>query len=405
MSRLLSILSLLLPLPLAAQRFPNDGMHRYSLDFAITFSGTKALAKDFVDTIDIVVDADQIYLPVFIDGERYLFNLDTGSSQGIFYVGERLKYNKVVGKVNSRDANGHIDTIPAVEFPDFHIGHLHVSGYTGSLLRRPRGKYRYDAIIGYDLINKGLNAKIDIQTRKLILSDLRDYFDSEPGYTLRYKLRRFVPYVVLPLFPKLKEPVMIDLGSPEFFALNKAHFNQAREKDRTLGCFVVEETRGQVAMSVHGNERHGTITYLDIPRLKWAGFSFNGVSTATTQGDSRFGARLLNYGSLVFNPHRRTVKFQPFDHANEVSPTPPQDAISYVRAASGRAMVGSVRQSSVPYNRGFRQGDIILRINDTDIATLYDLQSYPFVIGHPYRFLLRTSQGTDKEVIIPHWGQ
>ena len=389
----------------SAQRYPNDGMYRYSLDFTVTLAGIGTTAEEFVDSIDIIAEDGQIYVPVYIKGHRHLFNLDTGSSQGVFYAGERLQYNKVVGKVNSRDANGHIDTIPAVEFPDFYLGRLRISGYKGSLLRRPPGHYRYDGIIGFDLINRGLNAKIDIQARKLIITDRRDYFDNEPGHTLRYRLRRFVPYIALKPFGKHTEQFLIDLGSKDLLAINKAFFNRERQKDSNLNLFVEEETAGQRMIGSYGNERHGSIIYLRLPKIRWNDdFTFTDVHTATTQGDSRIGARLLNYGTLVFNPQRKSVTFQPYANVPELTPDMDTKDIYYVRAADGRAMVGSVRQNSLPYSRGFRQGDTILSINGTNIATLADLQGYPFVKGRRYVFRLRTPQGSNKEVVVEQWG-
>jgi hypothetical protein len=53
-------------------------MHGYNLNF--TFS-----QHNFCDTIPIEFDNDQIYIPVMMNGEEHLFNLDTGSSQGTVY--------------------------------------------------------------------------------------------------------------------------------------------------------------------------------------------------------------------------------------------------------------------------------------------------------------------------------
>lgn len=64
---------MMLPLTACAQKLNNDdGMHRYN-----THEMTVGKA-DFVDTIQIEFVGDQIYIPVYIDGKRHLFNLDTG---------------------------------------------------------------------------------------------------------------------------------------------------------------------------------------------------------------------------------------------------------------------------------------------------------------------------------------
>lgn len=63
-------------LPLSASGQKGDGMHRYNTH-ELTIGET-----NFVDTIPIVFAGNQVYIPVYINGQRHLFNLDTGSSQG-----------------------------------------------------------------------------------------------------------------------------------------------------------------------------------------------------------------------------------------------------------------------------------------------------------------------------------
>ena len=48
--------------------------------------------------------------------------------------------------------------------------------------------------------------------------------------------------------------------------------------------------------------------------LKWANvgwgkFAFKNVRTTLTQGDTKLGAQLLNYGTLVIDPKHKRMKF------------------------------------------------------------------------------------------------
>lgn len=381
----------------------DDGMHRYSLDFTLS-------AVNFVDTIPIVAEGDQIYIPVTINGRQHLFNLDTGSSQGVVYQGGTVAYGLPVGKVNSRDANGRIDTIPAVRFPTFQLGRLTVSGYTGSLLSRPPGRYPYDAIIGFDLFNKGLQGKIDLRRKQLILTDRKDFFAAEPGFVMKYKLKRWVPYVKTNPFLKYKEETLFDTGSQELYAMNKGAFDRERFKDVRVANMIEDVEEGQSAIGNYGAERSGQVIYMQFPELPWGDFRFLNVHAHTTQGDTRIGTQLLNYGTLVVDPKQKELKFQPYP-AEEGMAMPLQVEadnkladIAYIPTQDGRAMVGLVRRGTPAHANGFRQGDIILRINDDAIASFDDFKSYPFVKGRRYVFTLLSARGFKKEIAVDNWG-
>ena len=137
-------------LPLSASGQKGDGMHRYNTH-ELTIGET-----NFVDTIPIVFAGNQVYIPVYINGERHLFNLDTGSSQGVAYIGTNTGYSAPLGNINSRDANGLTDTIPIVEYPELRLGTpsgLSLRGYKASLLPRHGHLFFYVGFIGLDLFN------------------------------------------------------------------------------------------------------------------------------------------------------------------------------------------------------------------------------------------------------------
>ena len=74
-------------------------MKRYDTDFLLS-------RKNFVLTIPIEVERDQIYLPVTIGGRQYRFKLDTGASQGVIYDDVDMPGLKELGFIKSEDATG-----------------------------------------------------------------------------------------------------------------------------------------------------------------------------------------------------------------------------------------------------------------------------------------------------------
>lgn len=396
MKRILLILTAVLSFgSLLAQ--PNDGMYRYSLDFTLS-------QKDFVDTIPILVKDEQIYIPVTINGRQHLMNFDTGSSQGVAYEGVSWPYGEPIGKVDSRDANGKRDTIEVVRFPDFNMGSLTISNYKGSLLQRMDGNYTDEGIIGFDLLNKGLLMKIDMRAKHLIVTDRPKFFDHESGYIVKYKLRRFVPFININTFLSHQEPVMLDLGAQDLFSMNKQNFDRERFKDARVAQLVEETTTGQSAIGNFGAEKENLIFYLHFPKISWGKLSLLDVHAMTTQGDSKIGAQLLQYGTLTIDGRRKKLKFMPFNTSDSILINNTLDDITYV-PLHGRAVVGTIRHTSKQYKNGFRQGDIILKINGDSIDSFADFQNYHFVKDYKYVFTLRSLRGFNKEVIVEHWGE
>ena len=383
-------------LPLSASGQKGDGMHRYNTH-ELTIGKT-----NFVDTIPIVFAGNQVYIPVYINGERHLFNLDTGSSQGVAYIGTNTGYSAPLGNINSRDANGLTDTIPIVEYPELRLGTpsgLSLRGYKASLLPRHGHHFIYDGIIGFDLFNKGLQAKIDVKRKRLILTDRKNYFNDEPGFEIKYKLQRWTPYLSIRTFLTHNEPTLFDTGATDIFVMNKTHFDIERKKDPRVPALVEETTYGQNVLGSYGAEKRGLIFFLKFPSLPWGNFTFTNVHSYTTQGDSKVGAAILSYGTFVINPKRKRIKFWSYTGGNNLEVNNHIDDVSYMEQDS-KTVVASIRHTSEYYKDGFREGDIVVSVDDKPIGTLDEFNAIKFEKGKSYKFILLDSRGFNKEITV-----
>ena len=400
-------------------------------------------AKNFCDTIPIIIEDDLILLPVTIGDQQFRFLLDTGSSQGMVYANTDVYPLVTLGNIISRDANNHQDTVQVVQLPPFTLNTLPssarpaatlssertinatpitISGYVASLMPRDAVSSKYDAVIGFDLFNRGLCAKIDRQQSVLILSDNKKAFRNEEklGHTLRYKLKWFVPYLYVSPFVRHTDEALFDTGSTALYTMSRQSFDEHVAADlanlsKQLGADIERQVEGRaqghLSIGGFGIEEKDEIVFLHLDRLKWADFSFTDLHAISTQGASKIGSQILSYGSILINPFRKRITFLPYSTVSDSLPTGEGQggAPSSVQVANrqlgvafvpqqGRAAVGLIWDQSQPYQAGMRQGDIILQIDQRLILTFADFLRFRFVKGEPHTFRLLTADGTEKTV-------
>lgn len=380
------LLAVLLPVMANAQT------RGYSTNF--TFS-----QRNFADTIPIEVVDNQIFVKATAGGRVYRFCLDTGSSQGTVYASSHISGLRALGSVVSRDAAGRSDTVSVVQLPAITIGKLTITGYVASLF--PSTMLRaYDGIIGFDFFNKGLCCKIDTRNRRMVIADRRDFFDGETGYALHYKLKWFVPYVMVSPFKRHYDEALFDTGSNVLYTMNKQSFDEHAYKSKNVNSQVEARVKGKLTIGNIGAERGGEVAFLKLDRLKWDDFSFLDVSAVTTQGSSKIGAAMLRYGSVIINGFRRYIRFQPYEGGDSVKVSNKPLTTAYVPTDDGRASVGIVMPGSADYEAGLRQGDIIISIDGKAIASFAAFQRFTLVKGMTHKMRVLTQEGKVKDVVI-----
>lgn len=366
--------------------------YHYKLNFSLS-------AEDFADTITISVDQGRVYVPVTIGGRNYRFLLDTGAGMGGIYSDTRIDGAKPLGHITSHDANGRSHTTPVVSLPAMQLGSLTVTDYHVNVVNRPPGVRNADGIVGFDIFNKGLLGKIDVRQKHLILTDRKTLFRDEPGYEARYRLNFHVPQVTICPFEGIKETVRFDTGDRSLYTISRETYERASNEvdQRLIDSQTEGRTYGHLRMSHYGAETTDEVAALCLWQLRWGNYSFYNVRTLTAQGRSTIGAALLSYGSVIINPHKRRLIFQPYEGGEGTMVDNHLPDIYYV-PLHGMASVGLVWEDSEPYRQGFRQGDVILQINDTPIHSFRQFTTFPFIAGMTYTFTVRDKESRTKQV-------
>lgn len=386
MKKLLTVILLLLSLSSGAQHT------LYNLKFTLS-------QTNFVDTIPIEYERGRITMPVSINGNTYRFLFDTGASQTTIFDDVAIDGLKSAGTTVSHDAIGARTTVRKAALPPMTLGSTVFTGCQAIVQHRiVRGRSDIDGIIGFDIVCKGLNVKIDLRNRQLILSDLFDYFEKEPGITMKYWLDLHVPYVEVCPFGKYRERVLFDTGSRQLYVMNKNSFESGAWKAKeNISSQIEGRTIGRYAMGHGGVEPRGEVVFLLLNRLQFGTFSFNDLHTLTTQGGSHLGVKVLEYGAVIFNPKRRRLRFQPYDDLQNAVVESKRLEKAIV-SDKGRPVVGLIREGCKPYEAGLREGDTIMMIDQKPIRTFADYLRFRPIIDHEHVFMVRSVDGKMKEV-------
>ena len=278
-----------------------------------------------------------------------------------------------------------------VQLPPFRLGPLTISGYKVQRMRRSIVRRGEDGIIGFALFNKGIAARIDVRENQLTLTDRRDHYAYTPGETLKYRLRKHVPYIKISPFAGVEDEVLFDTGSPLPYAVNAKEFAGMKSQHPEIANQIGGTTYGSHAIGHFGTERSGQITLLALQRLLWGSFAFRDIHCTTVNGGSHIGAPLLEYGALVINPFRRQLVFQPYDGITSVTVANHLHDIVIVES-NGRAMIGMVMQDGKAWRAGFRPNTIIESINGQPL-TFQQFLRYRWVRNLEYQFTLRMPNG------------
>ena len=135
--------------------------------------------KYFVDTIHVKVEKGAVIVPVEIAGQERHLLFDTGAEHG-FWFGNQEDWMKPlsIDSVKASDTNGKKEKIAIFQIPEIKMGRLRISNYPVNVGGR-LGDYicgRFEGLIGFDLVSKGLSIKLDTKDSLLIVTDRKGFF-------------------------------------------------------------------------------------------------------------------------------------------------------------------------------------------------------------------------------------
>ena len=336
--------------------------------------------KDFADTIKIkVIDG------AVIEGQTRNLLFDTGSPLGLWH-GQKETWMKQVtadsltfGDINKKSRNQII-----YQFPTIKMGNLQIDNYP-MIVEDAMSEFicnRFDGVIGFNLVGKGLSFKLDTKDSLLIVTDRKKFFaEEEKGQpTAKYKMKRAYCPLVYVETPVGWVETVFDTGAiNRWFDLPQADLDrwfQKNPKKRNLldDLTIQTDTTINTGVGIYGMSTDTVVgRFLHFSTIKIDKLPVNDLYITTAHPTMRVGSAILKHVSLIIDAPRKQFVFVPHNGQEITVGNSEAGSVSFIPSEVGNTLgvlKAVVRKGSTAYQKGIRTGDYLIEVNGIPIKDI-----------------------------------
>jgi hypothetical protein len=341
--------------------------------------------KDFADTIKIKVIDGAVIVPVEIEGQTRNLLFDTGSPLGLWH-GQKEDWMKKIttdslmfGDINKKERHQFI-----YQFPTIKMGNLQIDNYP-MIVEDAMSEFicnRFDGVIGFNLVGKGLSFKLDTKNSLLIVTDRKKFFaEEEEGQpTAKYKMKRAYCPLIYVDSPIGWIETVFDTG-----ALNKWFdlpqelmdhwFLKSPKKRKLLDALTIQtDTTINTSVGIYGLSTDTIVgRFLHFPTIKIDKLPVNDLYITTAHPTMRVGNAILKHVSLIIDAPRKQFVFVPHNGQEITVGNSEAGSVSFIPSEVGNTLgvlKAVVRKGSTAYQKGIRTGDYLIEVNGIPIKDI-----------------------------------
>ena len=341
--------------------------------------------RDFADTIKIKVIDGAVVVPVEIEGRIRHFLFDTGSPLGLWqgqkeaWMRQLMADSLLFGDSNKNRRHKTIYQIPTMK-----MGNLQIENYP-LIVEDAMKDYlcgRFDGVLGFNLVGKGLSFKLDTKDSLLIVTDRKKFFSAEekgqPGAKYRTK-QAYRPLVTVDTPLGFIETVFDTGALNGWFDLPQAYldrwFKKSTKKRKVLDDLTLQtDTTIKASAGLYGLSTDTLVgRLLHFPTIEIGELPVNDLYVTTAYKTMRIGSALLKHASLIIDAPRKRFVFLPHNNQEIRVGNSEAGSISFIPSESGDTLgvlKAVVRKGSTVYQKGIRTGDYLREVNGIPIKDL-----------------------------------
>ena len=341
--------------------------------------------KDFADTIKIKVIDGAVIVPVEIKGQIRNLLFDTGSPLGLWH-GQKEDWMKKIttdslmfGDINKRSRNQII-----YQFPTIKMGNLQIDNYP-MIVENAMSEFicnRFDGVIGFNLVGKGLSFKLDTKDSLLIVTDRKKFFaEEEKGQpTAKYRMKRAYCPLVYVDSPFGWIEMVFDTGALNtWLALSQEDldrwFQKNPKKRKLLDDLTLQtDTTINTSWGLYGLSTDTLVgRLLHFTKIKIDKLPVNDLYITTAHPTMRVGSAVLKHASLIIDAPKKQFVFMPHNGQDITVGNSETGSASFIPSEAGDTLgvlKAVIRKGSIAYKKGVRTGDYLVEVNGIPIKDI-----------------------------------
>ena len=341
--------------------------------------------RDFVDTIKIKVLDGAVVVPMEIEGRIRHFLFDTGSPLGLWQ-GQKEPWMQqlMADSLLFGDSNKNRRLKIIYQIPSMKMGNLQIENYP-MIVEDAMKDYlcdRFDGVLGFNLVGKGLSFKLDTKDSLLIVTDRKKFFSEEEKGQPCAKYRTIQAYrpLVIVDTPLGFIETVFDTGALNgWFDLPQAYldrwFQKSTKKRKILdGLTIQSDTTIKASAGIYGLSTDTLLgRLLHFPTIVIGELPVNDLYVTTAYRTMRIGSALLKHSSLIIDAPRKRFVFIPHNQQEIRVGNNEAGSISFIPSESSDTLgvlKAVVRKGSTAYKKGIRTGDYLREVNGIPINDL-----------------------------------
>lgn len=370
--------------------------------------------RDFADTIKIKVMDGAVVVPVEIEGRTQNLLFDTGSPLGL-WIGQKEDWMRqmTADSLTIGDINQEFRKQTIYQIPTMRLGSLLIENYP-MIVESAVGMVacnRFDGVLGFNLVGKGLSFKLDTKDSLLIVTDRKKFFaEEEKGRpTAKYRMKRtpaFRPLILVDTPIGWVETVFDTGALNTWLALPQEQLNhwlaKSPKKQKILDDLTIQtDTTINSSVGLYGLSADTIVgRFLHLPKIHIDHLPVNDLYITTAHRTSRVGSAVLKHASLIIDAPRKQFVFVPHDQQDITVGNSEAGSVTFIPTEAGDTLgvlKAVVRKGSAAYQKGVRTGDYLMGVNGTPIT---DACTYMLMDRHDEeaQFKFRSPDGTEKSV-------
>ena len=373
--------------------------------------------KDFADTIKIKVIDGAVVVPVEIEGRIRHFLFDTGSPLGLWQGPKDVCMRQFMAdSLLFGDSNKNRRHKTIYQIPTMKMGNLQIENYP-MIVEDAMKDYlcgRFDGVLGFNLVGKGLSFKLDTKDSLLIVTDRKKFFsEEEKGQPCaKYRTKQAYRPLVIVDTPLGFIETVFDTGALNgWLELPQDYldrwFKKSTKKRRILDDLTIQkDTTIKASAGIYGLSTDTLVgRLLHFPAIEIGELPVNDLYVTTAFRTMRIGSSLLKHASLIIDAPRKRFVFLPHNQQDIKVGNSEAGSISFIPSEAGDTLgvlKAVVRKISAAYGKGIRTGDYLIEAEGIPIDNLCTFTAIRSKKkpGEEILFVFRSPDGTEKRVVI-----